>query len=175
MNYYFIIPTDFGDMLASINEDSFVTGLWFVGQKHYPSIDPSQIHHHVHTCPPSVTQTRLQLIQELEAYACGSLKHFHLRIKPQGTPFQEAIWHLLTTIEYGTTTTYGALAKKIALQLDRPSMSAQAVGQAVGRNPLTIIIPCHRVLGSDGTITGYAGGTDRKIRLLQLEGSLSYQ
>ena len=93
-------------------------------------------------------------------------------VRPQGTPFQQFVWQRLLTIPYGSTTTYGALAVHLAARNASGRMSAQAVGQAVGRNPISIIIPCHRVIGADGTLTGYAGGLDKKMFLLGLEGSI---
>ena len=93
-------------------------------------------------------------------------------VRPQGTPFQQSVWQRLLTIPYGSTTTYGALAANLAAHNASGRMSAQAVGQAVGRNPISIIIPCHRVIGADGTLTGYAGGLDKKMFLLGLEGSI---
>lgn len=93
-------------------------------------------------------------------------------VRPQGTPFQQFVWQRLLTIPYGSTTTYGALAVHLAARNASGCMSAQAVGQAVGRNPISIIIPCHRVIGADGSLTGYAGGLDKKKFLLGLEGSL---
>ncbi len=172
MNYYFTIPTPFGDMLAAIDDNASLTGLWFVGQKHYPSVDTSLIDNYLSTCPSTITHTRTTLTEQLQTYASGTLKGFNVPISLHGTPFQVAVWQLLRSIDYGTTTTYGDLAKKIALQLGKPSMSAQAIGQAVGRNPIALVIPCHRVLGSNGKLTGYAGGVERKVAFLQLEGSL---
>ena len=90
-------------------------------------------------------------------------------LAPQGTPFQQRVWQLLRQIPYGASVTYGELARQLAQQLGKPHMSAQAVGQAIHRNPLSIIIPCHRVLGAKRQLTGYAGGLDKKIKLLQLE------
>lgn len=92
-----------------------------------------------------------------------------LPLHPTGTAFQELIWKLLLEIPYGQTTTYGDLAKKAAAILCKPRMSAQAVGQAVGANPISVIIPCHRVLGAKGKLTGYAGGVHYKVALLELE------
>ena len=88
----------------------------------------------------------------------------------KGSPFQRAVWELLKRIPYGATTTYGALAKEIARSRGLPRMSAQAVGGAVGSNPIAILVPCHRVLGASGRLTGYAGGMDKKVRLLEFEG-----
>ena len=93
-------------------------------------------------------------------------------VRPQGTPFQQSVWQRLLTIPYGSTTTYGALAAQLAAHNASGRMSAQAVGRAVGRNPISIIIPCHRVIGADGSLTGYAGGLDKKNFLLGLEGSI---
>ena len=86
-----------------------------------------------------------------------------------GTDFQNAVWQLLTDIPYGRTMTYGEIARKIAEQFGKSNMAAQAVGNAIGRNPIQIIIPCHRVIGSSGNLTGYIGGLDRKRYLLGLE------
>lgn len=94
-----------------------------------------------------------------------------LPLAPVGSPFRQAVWKLLCGIPYGETTTYGAIAKKLAPMLGRETMSAQAVGGAVAHNPISVIIPCHRVLGSDGSLTGYAGGIDKKIWLLKKEGA----
>lgn len=90
-------------------------------------------------------------------------------LDPEGTPFQKTVWRLLSEIPYGQTVTYGELARKAAALLGKPRMSAQAVGQAVGANPIAIIIPCHRCLGVKGNLTGYAGGLDMKRALLDLE------
>ena len=87
-----------------------------------------------------------------------------LPLDPQGTDFQKRVWEILLTIPYGKTTTYGSIAKQLS-----PTMSAQAVGNAVGRNPISIVIPCHRVVGSDGSMTGYAGGVEKKVFQLNLE------
>jgi methylated-DNA-[protein]-cysteine S-methyltransferase len=89
----------------------------------------------------------------------------------RGTAFQLEVWALLQKIPYGETTTYGALAAALAAKQGLPSMSAQAVGNAVGRNPVSLIVPCHRVVGTSGSLTGYGGGIDRKVKLLELEGA----
>ena len=90
----------------------------------------------------------------------------------RATPFRKAVWEILLTIPYGKTMTYGEIAKQLALQKGIQQMSAQAVGSAVGHNSISLIIPCHRVVGSDGSLTGYAGGIDKKAKLLKLEGIL---
>ena len=88
-----------------------------------------------------------------------------------GTDFQQSVWRTLLTIPYGATMTYGQIAEKLAAERDVPKMSARAVGGAVGRNRISLIIPCHRVVGASGSLTGYAGGVERKVKLLQLEGA----
>lgn len=103
-------------------------------------------------------------IDQLEAYFAGTLRIFTLQLAPAGTPFQQAVWQALQGIPYGETTSYGALAR----QLGKPQAS-RAVGAANGRNPLAIVIPCHRVIGSTGKLTGYAGGLETKEALLAFE------
>ena len=102
--------------------------------------------------------------RQLDAYFDGRRRAFDLPLAPAGTPFQLAVWEKLRRIPYGETTTYGAIARRIG----RPAAS-RAVGAAVGRNPISIIVPCHRVVGGDGALTGFAGGLDRKRTLLALE------
>lgn len=106
----------------------------------------------------------------LDCYFSGHEPEFLPPLHPAGTPFRQEVWELLLRIPYGTTTTYGALAKVLTQRHGKAKMSAQAVGGAVGHNPISILIPCHRVVGADGSLTGYAGGLDRKRQLLQLEG-----
>lgn len=93
-----------------------------------------------------------------------------LELAPIGSEFRTSVWKILCDIPYGKTITYGEIAKMMAKKLNKNSMSAQAIGNAVGHNPISIIIPCHRVVGKDGNLTGYAGGIDKKIKLLELEG-----
>ena len=106
----------------------------------------------------------------LDLYFAGKEPHFMPALSPDGTAFQQAVWEILRTIPYGETTTYGAIAKRLEKNTGK-RMSAQAVGGAVGRNPISILIPCHRVIGADGSLTGYAGGLDKKEYLLGLEGT----
>ena len=112
--------------------------------------------------------TKLSVFDEtrrwLDLYFAGKNPDFTPLLAPQGTPFQQRVWDILLTIPYGKTMSYGNVARCIS-----PTMSAQAVGGAVGRNPIGIIIPCHRVIGADGSLTGYGGGLERKRRLLELE------
>ncbi len=108
-----------------------------------------------------------QCCAQMQRYFDGALTAFDLPLNPSGSAFQQRVWKQLTTIEYGVTASYGAIAK----QLGQPTAS-RAVGMANGKNPLAIIVPCHRVIGSNGTLTGYAGGLERKRFLLTLEGAL---
>ena len=109
-------------------------------------------------------------IRWLDIYFSGRDPGFTPPLHLMGTPFQTEVWRLLLDIPFGKTTTYGALAKKLAVRRSIKRMAAQAVGGAVGRNPVALIVPCHRVIGADGSLTGYAGGLDKKASLLSLEG-----
>lgn len=139
-----------------------LTGLWFEGQKYfdYPSGDQPQ-----HQSLPIFDETRTWL----DVYFQGKHPTFTPPMLLNDTPFRIAVWQLLLTIPYGETTTYKDIARQWARQHGVKSMSSQAVGGAVGRNPISIIIPCHRVIGTNGSLTGYAGGLDRKRWLLQWE------
>ncbi|NVK56757.1 MAG: methylated-DNA--[protein]-cysteine S-methyltransferase [Alteromonadaceae bacterium] len=114
--------------------------------------------------PSAVTR---RCSSQLSAYFAGTLTSFDLPLNPQGTAFQQRVWKQLSAIAYGSTASYGTIAKR----LGQPTAS-RAVGMANGKNPLAIIVPCHRVIGSNGTLTGYAGGLSRKRFLLSLEGAL---
>jgi len=105
----------------------------------------------------------------LDMYFAGQIPDFLLRLSPQGTAFRQSVWNMLLAIPYGQTTSYGEIAAEIGRRRQTEKMSAQAVGGAVGHNPIAIIIPCHRVIGKDGSLTGYGGGLWRKEWLLQLE------
>jgi methylated-DNA-[protein]-cysteine S-methyltransferase len=109
-----------------------------------------------------------ELRSQLDAYFGGELREFELPLAPEGAEFEQRVWRVLQTIPYGTTTSYGAIAR----QLNSPN-AARAVGTANGRNPIAIVIPCHRVIGADGSLTGYGGGLARKRLLLELESSHS--
>ena len=141
-------------------EDEALTGLWFAGQKRF-------------ALPEGCEKRRLEVFEETEAWLARSFEGrdpgFSPKLRPKGTDFQRAIWDILLTIPYGKTVTYGELAARYAASRGLAHMSAQAVGGAVGRNPVSLIIPCHRVLGADGSLTGYAGGIERKAALLRLE------
>lgn len=106
----------------------------------------------------------------LDLYFAGKVPGFTPALHLQGTSFQISVWNILKELPYGTLTTYGAIARQVAAKQGRKNMSAQAVGGAVGRNPVGIIVPCHRVVGNGGKLTGFGGGMDRKIQLLRIEG-----
>lgn len=139
-----------------------LTGLWFDGQKYAPEVSS-------YTPGEALTPVLEETVRWLDEYFAGKKPTSAPALSPEGTEFQKQVWELLLEIPYGETTTYGELARKIAEKRDVTKMSAQAVGNAVGRNPISLIIPCHRVIGSDGSLTGYAAGVDKKARLLQLE------
>lgn len=152
-----------GEILLAADEEG-LTGLWFVGQKYFAyrlGTEASEGE------TPAIAAAR----RWLDTYFSGSAPDFTPPLRPVGSAFQRAVWDALLHIPYGKTTTYGALAHSVAARLGRASMSAQAVGGAVGHNPVSLIIPCHRVVGADGSLTGYAGGIDKKVRLLKLEGA----
>lgn len=140
-----------------------LTGLCFEGQKNSASWLAEA---HEERELPIFTKAR----QWLELYFSGQEPTAALPLHFTGTAFQHAVWELLLSIPYGQTTTYGELARQLARRQGSGRMSAQAVGQAVSRNPIPIFIPCHRVIGANGALTGYVGGLDRKRKLLQLEG-----
>ena len=146
--------------LASNGES--LTGLWFEGQKYFPH---KLISESIESELPIFKQT----VKWLDIYFSGGVPDFTPPISLNTTPFRKAVYDILLTIPYGQTMTYGEIANIIAEQNGVGRMSAQAVGGAVGHNPVSIIIPCHRVVGADGSLTGYAGGLDRKIELLKLE------
>ena len=139
-----------------------LTGLWFDGQKYFG------------TALPEVREQKLLPIFDdtkhwLDIYFQGKDPGFTPPLSFDTTPFRQAVWNILLSIPYGHTMTYGEIADIVAKQSGLSKMSAQAVGGAVGHNPISIIVPCHRVVGTSGSLTGYAGGIDKKIKLLQLE------
>ena len=146
-----------GPILLAADETG-LTGLWFKAQKYFPSflgVDYQEKE------TPVLTET----VRWLDVYFSGKDPGFLPPLHPQGSPFRQTVWDILLTIPRGQTMTYGEIARRLGVH------SAQAVGGAVGHNPISILIPCHRVVGSDGSLTGYAGGVERKARLLQLEGA----
>ena len=139
-----------------------LTGLWFVGQVN-DAKDNSDIE--IKDDLPIFGQVETWL----ESYFSGKQTPIKIPLQPKGTSFQERVWQILQEIPYGETMTYGEIAQRIAKEKGVATYSAQAVGQAVGKNPISILIPCHRVLGKNGALTGYAGGVHRKEQLLNLE------
>jgi methylated-DNA-[protein]-cysteine S-methyltransferase len=146
-----------------------LTGLWLDGQKHYRDTLGND-------CQEKDLPVFAQTIQWLEIYFSGREPDFTPPLRMEGTPFQKKVWEILRTIPYGKTMTYGEIAAMFGKcpgvgegAGPSPRMSAQAVGGAVGRNPIAIIIPCHRVVGADGSLTGYAAGLEKKRYLLSLE------
>ena len=162
----FLVSSPLGDIVLRI-EHAQLTGLFFAGQKHFPtraigSLSPDA------AAPPAAAlaaQLASRAQGQIADYFAGRLQTFDLPLNLHGTAFERAVWQQLATIPYGTVTSYGAIAKRLGLAAGY----ARAVGAAVGRNPLSIIIPCHRVLGAAGQLTGYAGGLPRKQALLELE------
>ncbi len=149
-----------GITLAS--DGQALTGLWFDGQKYFAaSLDPS----HQEGDLPVFAQARAWLDRYFQGKDPGSPPP----LSPKGSPFRQAVWKKLLEIPYGQVTTYGAIGAAIAREQGLPSMSAQAVGGAVGHNPISLMIPCHRVVGAGGSLTGYAGGIQKKLALLSLE------
>ena len=150
-----------GGILLSADETG-LTGLWFDGAKYFAKGLPRER-------TDRETPALLQAKQWLDLYFSGAEPDFTPPLHPAGTAFQQAIWQLLLQIPYGQTATYGELARRLAREKGRETLSAQAVGVAVGHNPISLVIPCHRVVGAGGNLTGYAGGVDKKRALLALE------
>lgn len=146
-----------------VSDATRLLGAWFEGQRYFMRHLPS-----TPRVRPNLSVLR-QAKAWLDQYFAGQIPTTQLELCPHGTTFQQTIWQLLRQIPYGQTVTYGELARQAAVLQGRPKMSAQAVGGAVGRNPLSLFIPCHRVLGNNGKLVGYAGGLERKRWLLQYE------
>lgn len=144
------------------SDGTALTGLWFDGQKYFAD---TVLEEHIEKSLPIFDDVS----KWLDIYFGGKEPDFMPLVTFETTPFRKAVWDILVTIPYGKTMTYGEIADIIAGQKGIDKMSAQAVGGAVGHNPVSIIIPCHRVVGTGGSLTGYAGGIDKKIQLLKLE------
>jgi methylated-DNA-[protein]-cysteine S-methyltransferase len=153
---YCLTPSPLGNVLLVANGDA-LCGVYFDDQKYLPPIDPAWQE------DDGLAVLRVAHSQ-LAQYFAGSRKRFELPLAPNGTSFQRAVWNTIAQVPWGETLTYAELA----LRAGRPG-SARAAGAATGRNPLSIVVPCHRIVGSDGSLTGYAGGLDRKQKLLALE------
>lgn len=161
MTYIQHYDAPLGRILLAADEVG-LTGLWFDGAKYFADGLPAE---HTERETPVLSEAR----HWLDLYFAGQKPGFLPPLHPAGSTFQQAVWALLLQIPYGQTVTYGELARQLAVKQGRPRMSAQAVGGAVGHNKISIIIPCHRVVGTGGSLTGYAGGIDRKVKLLALE------
>lgn len=159
--YTSVYSSELGDILLAADEIG-LTGLWFFGQSYFADTLPTE---QIAQETPILTQAR----EWLDEYFSGKEPDFTPTLHPIGSPFRQAVWKLLLQIPYGQTMTYGEIARQLEKLQNRPHMSAQAVGGAVGHNGISIIIPCHRVVGTKGNLTGYAGGLDKKMALLELE------
>lgn len=161
MQYISHYSSPLGDILLAADSVG-LTGLWFEGQKYF-ALNLDKEHE----------EKEILLFAEakrwLDIYFSGKEPDFSVPLHFTGTEFQNEVWELLLAIPYGQTTTYGELARRIAGKRGVKHMSAQAVGGAVGHNNISVIVPCHRVVGTNGSLTGYAGGIDKKIKLLELE------
>lgn len=157
MNTGYLLSSPLGDIVLRAEDDA-LTGVFFIGQKHYPALlqltDEANV-------PRIIAQAR----EQLQEFFSGERQVFDLPLRARGTPFQEQVWQELARIPYGEVLSYGAMARKMGLSAGH----SRAVGTANGRNPISIIVPCHRVVGASGDLTGYAGGVDRKQALLALE------
>lgn len=147
------------------SDGSSLIGLWFDGQMHFsdvllPKHEEKPIPVFIDTC------------RWLDIYFSGNEPDFTPPLVMRASPFRKAVWEIMLTIPYGKTMTYGEIAKRIAERKGVARMAAQAVGGAVGHNSISLIVPCHRVIGADGSLTGYAGGIDKKVNLLRMEGAM---
>lgn len=157
------VSSPVGDLVL-VSDGEYLTGLFIAGQKYF-----------MDGCSKELYENNnlevFHIVEEwLKSYFAGAnLSIKSLPLKPAGTNFRQIVWQELLNIPYGDTITYKELGKKVAVRLGKSSMSSQAIGGAVGHNPISIIIPCHRVIGTNGSLTGYAGGLNKKEYLLALE------
>ena len=162
MDYTHHYRSPLGGMTMASDGEA-LTGLWFDGQKYFAD-----------TLSAEHSERDLFIFDEtvhwLDIYFSGTDPGFTPALNMRTTEFRRAVWEILLTIPYGETMTYGQIAERIANQPGMHRVSAQAVGGAVGHNAISLIIPCHRVVGADGSLTGYAGGVDKKLLLLRMEG-----
>ena len=161
MDYIYNYKSPLGEITLA-SDGLSLTGLWFNKQKYFAySLDENYEVKYL----PIFDET----IKWLDIYFNGKNPDFVPKIKMKSSDFRKSVWEILITIPYGQTMTYGEIAKIIAKQKGLSRMSAQAIGNAVGHNSISLIIPCHRVIGTNGNLAGYAGGIDKKIKLLTLE------
>lgn len=150
-----------GGILLAADEIG-LTGLWFDGEKYFADNLPIE---HTELETPILAEAK----QWLDLYFTGNEPNFMPPLHPIGSDFRKTVWEILSQVPYGQTTTYGEVSRQLAEKQGLARMPAQAVGGAVGHNEISIIIPCHRVVGTNGSLTGYAGGIDKKLKLLELE------
>lgn len=162
VQYVFYYNSPLGEMMMA-SDGYALEGLWFLGQKYFAA-----------SITDNIVKNELPIFQQtvrwLDCYFGGKAPQFTPLLSMRATIFRKTVWEILLTIPFGRTMTYGEIAKIIAGQTGESKMSAQAVGGAVSHNPISIIIPCHRVVGANGNLTGYAGGIDKKAQLLAIEG-----
>ena len=164
MIYTTYYESQVGRMLLA-EKDGALIGAWIEGQKYFPDS----------FCEEMTQKDDMAVLKQakqwLNRYFAGEKPETgELSLAPAGSDFRRSVWQILCEIPYGSTTTYGAIAEQLAREKGLQNMSAQAVGGAVGHNPISVIIPCHRVVGTNGSLTGYAGGVEKKQKLLKLEG-----
>ncbi len=163
MFYSTVYQSPVGKLTLACEGEKLV-GLWMEGQKYFGDTIPEQM------VPKDDCPVFKAAKNWLDRYFAGKKPAIsELPLAPIGGEFRLAVWRILTEITYGQVITYGDIAKKMAVRMGRPTMSSQAVGGAVGHNPISIIIPCHRVVGANGSLTGFSGGIQTKIKLLELE------
>lgn len=162
MNYINKVKSPIGTLTIA-SDGKNLTGLWMEEQKYYGSTLDEKYEE------TSSLPIFVEVNKWLEQYFAGKNPKINFSLSPTGSDFRQMVWKILSDIPYGEVITYGDIAKKIAKKTGQKNVSAQAVGGAVGHNPISIIIPCHRVVGSNGSLTGYAGGIKKKTTLLELE------
>lgn len=163
MYYTTNYPSPVGTITLA-GDDTCLTGLWIEGQKYFAQTAEGEM-------TEADTPVFSLVTDWLNRYFAGEKPPLsEVPLRPAGGEFRQAVWRILCDIPYGGVTTYGEIAKKMASLMGKERMSGQAVGGAVGHNPISIIIPCHRVVGTNGSLTGYAGGIDIKVKLLKHEG-----
>lgn len=164
MLYKSYCASPLGNLLL-VSDGKNLLGLFIEGQKYYLNSIEEEL----------IENNQLAIFKKTKDWLC----HYFMGeqpsistipLAPRGTEFRQIVWQLLCEIPYGTVITYKELAKRVAQKLNKKSMSAQAIGQAVGHNPISVIIPCHRVIGTNHHLTGYAAGVEKKMKLLELEG-----
>jgi methylated-DNA-[protein]-cysteine S-methyltransferase len=156
---YFSFPTRMGEVSVTSDRRA-LTGFYFEGQKYHPKLEPRFER-------DDGFDLFVRVREQFDSYEAGRRNDFDAPLALHGTPFQRRVWQALLAVRFGETISYGELARRVGAP-----RAVRAVGAAVGRNPISVIVPCHRIIGSDGSLTGYAGGLERKRRLLRLEGSL---